>query len=94
MNGSEKQIKWAEEIKAAAIARTDTESVFAAVENQAVAFGDDINAHLAITEAPTEEQIAAWASEEAEKHQDARWWIERRNASLDFTSEVAARFFK
>jgi len=88
MNGSEKQIK------AKAIKKTDTLHVFAEVEIQAAKYGADIDAHLAITDAPTDEQIAAWANEEAEKYQDARWWIERRNASIDFTSEVAARFFK
>lgn len=95
MIGSEKQIKWAEEIKKQAIAAAlkpyailaAAEIIYNAYESAEIA-----DAHFILDHEISDEEAARLVNAAADTHAEAKWWIEHR-PEIDLAKDVAAKFF-
>lgn len=94
MNGSEKQVAWANEIRAKQLRATKVASVMGAIMNNAAAgkiTEEQIAAYMAKHGEMTDEVMQS-AIDKVASNDSAAWWIDRR-ANVDFVSEVVAVLF-
>ena len=92
LTGTEKQIAWANEIRARIFDATDAAHIIACIQNEAAAgrvTDADIDRVLAKHGELTEETIARIAFDFFAAKTDAAYWIENRAAS-DLADKVAA----